>query len=82
MPNLYGSNNKKIWYTLSIIHSINPRGCPLQGTIPLGQAVCPGTTRIRVLFDGGSTYLFRNKIKNYCQGPHFRQMANFAWQKR
>jgi hypothetical protein len=39
MPNLFSSNDKKPWYTLSIIYSINPRGCPPLGTISLGQAV-------------------------------------------
>ncbi len=34
-----GSNGKKAWYTLSIIYSINPRGCPPLGTTSLGQAV-------------------------------------------
>ena len=29
----------KIWYTLSIIYSINLRGCSPLGTISLGQAV-------------------------------------------
>jgi hypothetical protein len=39
MPNSDGSNDKKTWYTLSIIYSLNPRGCPPLGTISQGQAV-------------------------------------------
>jgi hypothetical protein len=33
------SNGKKAWHTLSIIYSINPRGCPPLATISLVQAV-------------------------------------------
>jgi hypothetical protein len=40
MPNLCSSNDKKTWYTLSIIYSINPRGCPPLATISLVQALC------------------------------------------
>jgi hypothetical protein len=39
MQNLCTSNGKKTWYTLSIIYSINLRGCPPLGAISLGQAV-------------------------------------------
>ena len=39
MPNLCSSNGKKPWHTLSIIYSINPKGCPSLATTSLGQAV-------------------------------------------
>ena len=39
MPNLCSSNGKKAWHTLSIIYSINPRGCPPLVTTSLGQVV-------------------------------------------
>ena len=36
---------QKIWCTLSIIYSINPRGCPPLRTTSLGQAYIEGKTR-------------------------------------